>query len=161
VPAVATGQGQGLEQPRDAVVEHAPAVAAGLVAEGAGQPTLADPGRAGDQNALMPVEPAAGHQPLEQRPVEAAWGAQVDVLDAGIVPQGGDLQPRCQAPALALGGLAVDQQAEPFLKAEGSDVGGSSLIVQRLGHAGQAERDQPLLGGVGEHGGLSAAGQWK
>src|SRR5215218_23782 len=92
-------------------------------------------GWTGDQDALVAVEPAAGGQPLEQRPVEAARGAQVDVLDAGVVPQGGELQPRCQAPALALGGLAVDQQAEPLLKAERSDVGRASLIVQRLGHA--------------------------
>src|SRR3954469_1014231 len=125
MPAVATGQGQGLEQPRDAVVEHAPAVAAGLVAEGAGQPTLADPGWTGNQNSFGAVDPPAGRQPLEQRPVEAARGAQVDVLNAGIVPQRGELQPCCQAPALALGGLAVDQQAEPLLKAEGGDVGRS------------------------------------
>lgn len=75
--AIATSQRQSLEQPRDAVVEHAPAVTAGLVAEGAGQPTFSDTGRAGDQDALVAVEPVAGGQSLEQRPVEAQRGTQV------------------------------------------------------------------------------------
>ena len=46
VAAVATGQGEIGKELGDAVIEHGAIVATGLVAEGAGKPTLADAGRA-------------------------------------------------------------------------------------------------------------------
>jgi hypothetical protein len=45
VSPVAAGEGELLEEPRDAVVEDAPTVAAGLVAQRTGDPALAEPGR--------------------------------------------------------------------------------------------------------------------
>ena len=75
VAPVAARQAERLEQPRQALVEHAAVVAAGLVAEGAGQPGLADAGRAGEQQPLVAVDPFAGGQALEQGAVEAARGA--------------------------------------------------------------------------------------
>jgi hypothetical protein len=53
------------------------------VAEGAGQPGLADAGRPGQQQPLVAVDPLARGEALEQGAVEAAGGAPVDVLDAG------------------------------------------------------------------------------
>jgi hypothetical protein len=43
--AVAAGEREIAEHPRDALVEHRAVVAAGLVTEGAGKPAFADPGR--------------------------------------------------------------------------------------------------------------------
>src|SRR5437899_337189 len=48
VAAIAARQGEIAEQPRDALIEHGAIVAAGLVAERRGEPTLADAGRARD-----------------------------------------------------------------------------------------------------------------
>jgi hypothetical protein len=54
-------------------------------------------------------------------------------------------------PSVAIEGFAVDQQAEPFLEAEGSHVGQPPLVFQRLRHAGKAKINQPLFCGMGEH----------
>ena len=137
VPSVAAGEREGLEQPRHAMVEDGAVVAAGLVAERAGDPALADAGRAGDQQILVAVDPVASDELLEQGAVEAADGAQIDILDDGGLAQAGELEARDEALVVALGGLAVDQQAEALLEAECGDVGLSSLLLERLGHAGK------------------------
>ncbi len=45
VTSIAAGDQQGIEQPRQAMIEDRAVVAAGLVAERTGKPTLADAGR--------------------------------------------------------------------------------------------------------------------
>lgn len=69
IAAVAPSQGEGLEQARDAMILDRTIVAARLVAEGAGNPTLAEPGRDSVTNAgcpafevliLYPFHPRAG-----------------------------------------------------------------------------------------------------
>ena len=147
VAAVAAGERQGLEQPRQPVVEDGAIVAAGLVAERAGDPALADAGRADDQQVLLAVDPVAGDELGEQGSVEAARGAQIDVLDDGGLPQRGELQARGEALVLALDRLAVDHQGETLLEGECGDVGLAALVVEGLGHAGQAEGDQAFVGG--------------
>ena len=64
-----------------ALVEHGEALAAGLVAEGASQPRLADAGRPDDRQMMVVADPLAGGELLEQGAIEAARRAQVDVLD--------------------------------------------------------------------------------
>src|SRR5271170_5811928 len=79
--SVAAGERQRLEQARNPMVDHASAVPAALLAEGAGDPTLADAGGPGDQKSFGAVDPIARDEPLEQGAVDAARGLQVDVLD--------------------------------------------------------------------------------
>ena len=74
--ALAARLGQLAEQPAGALVEHREAFAAGLVAEGASQPRLADPGRADDHQMVMITHPLAGDELLEQGAVEAAGRMQ-------------------------------------------------------------------------------------
>jgi len=93
VAAVAARQSEVGEQPRDALIEHGAIVAAGLVAERRGEPALADAGGAADQQIDMVVDPLAFDQHRQQGAVEAARGAIVDVLDAGLLAQLGVLQP--------------------------------------------------------------------
>src|SRR5665647_387936 len=50
ISAVAASQGERLEQARDAVILDRTIVAAGFVAEGAGNPALAEPGCSRDEN---------------------------------------------------------------------------------------------------------------
>ena len=60
-------------------------------------------------------DPAAGGQLLEQRFVEPARRAVVDVLDRGLaVPQPCGTQSGLEALGIAIGGLAVEQQGQPF-----------------------------------------------
>jgi hypothetical protein len=72
-----------------------------------------------------------------------------------IDPQRGELEPRGEAPHVALGRLAVDHEVEPLLEGERGDVGRSTLFLERLGHVGQAEGDQSFMRGMGEHWGAS------
>ena len=60
------------------------AAPAGFVAEGAGEPCLAGAGWADDQQIMPGSDPAAVGEAEEQGLVEAAWGAEVDVLDRGL-----------------------------------------------------------------------------
>ena len=70
--AVAARQREFLEQPGHALIEDRPIVAAGLVAERRGQPTLADAGRADQRQIVVGVDPVALDQLLEQRAIETA-----------------------------------------------------------------------------------------
>lgn len=106
MPAVAAGQAEFGEQPRHPLVEHGVIVAAGLLAEGAGQPGLPDAGRALDDQVLPGLDPAALGKLLEQGAVEAAAGPPVDVLDAGLVAQLGEPQPGLEPAVVLLGDLA-------------------------------------------------------
>jgi hypothetical protein len=59
------------------MLEHGPVVTAGPVAEGAGQPGFRRAGRAGEQQVLMPLDPLATGQALEQGTIEAASGVMI------------------------------------------------------------------------------------
>ena len=59
VAAVTAGKSEGFEHARGALIEDGPSVTARLVPKGAGDPAFAKAGRAGDQQVLMPGDPAA------------------------------------------------------------------------------------------------------
>jgi len=52
-----------------------------------------------------------------------------------------------------LGRLAIDQQSQTFLEAQGVEFRGLGLLRQCLGHAGQTQLGQTLIGWMVEHGG--------
>jgi len=56
-------------------------VAAGLLAERTGKPTLAMPVGTDDDQILMSIDPVTGDEFLEQRFVEPAWRLHVNILD--------------------------------------------------------------------------------
>src|SRR6516225_5272730 len=72
------------------------------------------PGRPGDHQIVVPVDPAAFDELLEEGAVEAAGAAVVDVLDGGVMAQPGIAQPPRQLLVVAMSDLAVEQQAEPL-----------------------------------------------
>jgi len=45
---------------------------------------------------------------------------------------------------IALGGLAIDEQSEALLERECVEIGRASLLLEGLGHSGQAESAQAL-----------------
>ena len=87
VTAVAAGQRQFGEQFRDALIKGRPVVAAGLVAKRSSKPGLANAGWAADGEIIVSVDPVAGDEFLEQRPVETARRSIVDILDRRMMPQ--------------------------------------------------------------------------
>src|SRR6478609_11034056 len=72
IAAVAAGEREHLEQARHAMVEDRAVIAAGLVAEGTGDPTLAHPRRPDDQQVMVAIDPVAGDQLLKQATIETA-----------------------------------------------------------------------------------------
>src|SRR5258707_10860390 len=63
ISAVAPGKGERFKQARHAMVLDRTIVAAGLVAEGAGNPAFAEPGCPGDEQVLVAVDPVAAGEP--------------------------------------------------------------------------------------------------
>ena len=154
MPPVAPGDGEGLEQARHAVVGDASAIAAGLVAKCAGDPALPQPSWTGNEQVLMASDPCAIDQMCHDGTINAARSAHVEILDAGRLSQGGELESGDQTLGVPFGGLAIDQQAEAIFKAEAVVCGmGLALLVQCLDHAGEAEGDEPFGGGMDQQGG--------
>lgn len=85
IAAIAAGQRQRLEEARDTLIENAFSVTAGFVPERAGDPTFPDAGWTRDKEPFGSIDPAAGDKFLEQRAVDAARRAQVDILDDGVL----------------------------------------------------------------------------
>src|SRR5215203_1291396 len=129
IAAVAAGERELGEQLGDALIEDGAVVATGLVAERAGEPRFADPGGAFDDQVLRGIDPVAGDESLEQRSIEAARSAIVDVLDGGALAKLRMAQPGGELPIGAFGGLAVEQEREPLGVAEA----GGTLVVLHLG----------------------------
>ena len=72
--------------------------------------------------------PSAGRELLEQRFVETPRRPVIDILDDGMaVTQAGTAQAHLEAPGVAAGGLAIEQQRQPFGVCE---FGGLGLALQ-------------------------------
>ena len=81
---IPTGKSKGFEHARGALIEDGPPVPARLVAKGASDPAFAEAGRSGDQQVLVPGDPAAVSKMRHDTAVEARWRAQVQIPDTGI-----------------------------------------------------------------------------
>src|SRR5947209_13628553 len=93
------------------VLEDGEVFSARLVAEGAGEPTLAQTACPGQEQIAALGDPVAGGELEEQRAVEAARTLIVDVLDAGRVTQPGDPGARFELLLPAQRQFVFEQQA--------------------------------------------------
>lgn len=108
IAAVAAGEREITELLGDALVEHRSVIPAGLVAEGTGQPTLADAGWSANDQTVVGVDPIADDEFLEERAIEAAGGAIIDILDDGLLAQPGVTKPGSELLVVPVGDLAVE-----------------------------------------------------
>ena len=69
--------------------------------------------RTSDQ-VLVGVDPGTLGKLLEQRAIETARGAVIDIFDGGLMAQPGVAQAGVQPPVASVAGLLVEQQGEPF-----------------------------------------------
>jgi hypothetical protein len=120
-----------------------------LVAESAGQPTLADAGGPAQDQIVVRVDPFAAGELLEQGAVETARSAIIDVLDDGVLAQPSIAQAGGQALVAAMGGFAVEEQPQPVV-AERRGVAAGLQFGEGLRHAGKAELVQLVERRVGE-----------
>ena len=150
--AVAARESEVIEQPRNTLIEHGAIVTAGLVAERRGEPALADAGRAADQQVGMVVDPAALDKLGEQRAIEAARGAVVDVLDARLLAQLRVAQAGGEPLVVAQRGFTFEQQREPFGVTEACGLAGCFDIGEGLGHPVEAEGVEAVESRMDEQG---------
>src|SRR5215217_3169426 len=151
VAPVVTCQGKVGEHLRQALVEDRAVVAAGLLAESAGEPALADAGGPFDDQVLRLLDPSSASEGLEQHAVEAAGGTVVDVLDRRLVAQSGVAQ-RSEEPAVvAIGGLAVEEQRQPLGMGELSGARVGFQLREGPGHALEPELLELVEGRVHQH----------
>jgi hypothetical protein len=106
----------------------------------------------------MLADPLAGRKLEEEGTVEAAMGAEIDVLDDGRLAQPGLTQAAGEPLVLAAGRLAIDQQPEPILATEFAGIGGVVQLEKGIGHGGEAEGAQALDSRMDQH--CISSGQW-
>src|SRR5437763_4847742 len=72
---------------------------------------------------MMVSDPLAARKLEKEGTVEAAVGAEIDVLDDGRLAQPGLTQAAGEPLVLAVGCLAIDEQPEPILATEVAGIG--------------------------------------
>ena len=107
------------EQLRQTGVEDAVALARGFVGERARQPSLTDACGAADEAVQVLGDPLAGGELRDERLVQAARGAGVEVFEGSGLAQFGRSQAQAQTPVVAFGEFAVGEQAQALLEAHG------------------------------------------
>jgi hypothetical protein len=106
---VAAREGQVLTELRPAMINDGAIVAAGLLANGAGEPTFPGPARPDQGQIIAGVDPLTFGELLEQGSVEPARGAIVDVFDARLLTEHGGAQPRRQPFVAPKRGFPIEQ----------------------------------------------------
>lgn len=86
-----------------------------MVGQSAPQKGLSTPGGAVDEKILVLTDPIAGGETRQLRTVQTATSAEVEVFEGSALLQLRELQQASESPVLAVGELALDQQAEAIL----------------------------------------------
>ena len=117
--AVAVGDTQFFEQAAEASVEDGEALTTRGLAQGTGEPGLAETGGAGDEDVVAAANPIGTGETGELARIETAGTARVEVLDAGVgILELGLFEQTFQAPGIAPGELAIDEKAETIFEGE-------------------------------------------
>src|ERR1700738_2639149 len=100
----------------------------------------------------MGVDPAACGEFLEQRAIETARGAGVDILARNWMSHRGIAQAREKGSAAAIADLLIEQQAEPFGMGQRCGFTGCFDLTEGLGHAVASELMKEIESWMGEQG---------
>jgi hypothetical protein len=138
VGPVGAGDGELSQEPREAVEARRETVAAGAVAERAGDVALSGAGGTGDEHLLVVADPLASGEAEDEALVEPAGAAEVDVLGRRGKVELRHLQESGEAPVVAEGVLTLEEQGEPVLEREVTQIGHAHLLLEGVGHAGEA-----------------------
>jgi hypothetical protein len=144
--AIAPGERQTGKQLWDALVQDGAIITARLVAECAGKPTFADACWASDDQAVMVGNPVTRNELHEQRTVQAAITAVIDIFRRRLVAEFGEAQARGQLAIVAETPLAIEQQRQPFLVGQALGFSIAGQFAERARHAGKPHGVQPFEG---------------
>lgn len=89
---ITTCQSEIFEQLRDALIKHRSIVAAGSMADCAGEPTLADTSWTDEHEIIVRVDPGTLGKLLEERSIETTRTTIIYIFDAGLLTQFGMTQ---------------------------------------------------------------------
>src|SRR5271157_1720033 len=157
VARIPMGDGQIGEEPGGAGVENGHVFSARLLAEGAGEPALAQAARPGHEQIATLGDPVTSGELEEERAVEPAGALIVDVLDAGRMTQLSDPGARFELLLSAQRQLVFEQQTEPFGMIEAARFMFVFEFLEPFGQAVKTEGVQLVERGMGEHG---ISSQW-
>src|SRR5271166_2588008 len=157
VARIPMGDGQIGEEPGGAGVENGHVFSARLLAEGAGEPALAQAARPGHEQIATLGDPVTSGELEEERAVEPAGALIVDVLDAGRMTQLSDPGARFELLLSAQRQLVFEQQTEPFGMIEAARFMFVFEFLEPFGQAVEAEGVQLVERGMSEHG---ISSQW-
>ena len=152
VGPIGAGERELAQQAREAVVAGREALATRAVAERAGQVALAGARCAGDEDALVIADPLTAGEPQHERALQTAGRPEVDVFDRGREVELGYLQEPREAPVVTDRDLPLEQEGQAVLEGEALDVGHSELLLEGVGHAGEAQLVELVEGLLGQHG---------
>jgi len=100
---------------------------------------------------IVRIDPIAGDEFLEQRPVETAGRLVVDVLDRRLMAKLRILKPRGKPLIVAVAHLAVEKEPEPFRERKRRAVSRGLQFGKAFGHAEERQRVQFIECRMGEH----------
>ncbi len=132
------------------MIDDGAIVAAGLLANGASEPTFADARWADQGQIVVGVDPLAFGELLEQGAVEPARGAIVDVFDAGLLAEFCGAQPRRQPFVAPKRRFPIEQQSEPVVAVDPFRLICLGEFGEGLGHSVKAEDVKLVEGGMFE-----------
>ena len=96
-------------------------------------------------------DPAEVRDLAECGAIEAARRLEVQVLERGALRELGPAQPLAQPAGLALDELVLDQEREAFIERERARGWAGELLLERGGHAAQAQLVQLVKERLGQH----------
>src|SRR5271165_165917 len=150
--AVAVGDAQFFEQAAEASVEDGKALTTCGLTQRTGEPSLAEPGGAGDEDIIAAANPVGAGEAGELARIETAGTARVEVLDAGVwIFELGLFEQAFQAPGVAPGELAIDEKAEAIFEGEAGGHWLGELLFEGAGHAIEAQSAQVGYGLLSQH----------
>ena len=115
-----------------------------IFAERAGKPGLAGAGWADNDQVVAVADQLGGAKVLEERTIETASRAIIDILDGGGLPELGTGQAAHEAAVVAGGDLAIDEEAEPIGVRHLSRLGIVLQFDEDIGRGCQAEGAQAI-----------------
>jgi hypothetical protein len=133
------------------VIADIEVVAAGGVGQSTGQESLAHARWPEDEDVEVLLDPLALGQVENEATVQTPRGREVEIFHGGRYWQPGGLQASFQAIVVAVGALAVDEQAETILEGQVRILRVVELLFEGNTKSRQAELGQFVEQGLGQH----------
>jgi hypothetical protein len=150
--AVAACERQLFAELGPAVIDDRAIVTAGLLADGASEPTFSGSARTDEGEIVVGVDPLTHSELLEQGAVEPARSAVIYVLDARGLAEFCGAQPRRQPFVAPKRSFPIEQQGEPGMAIESLRFVDLAKFGEGLGHSVKAEGVELVERGMFEQG---------